>query len=160
MYPGGKADGFAVDKVSFTIPASSMVVIVGENGSGKSNRWFWKCVHCDAEVLHRDSHCLNHLSNVSNCKSAPPEVRARALKKISDKVETDVAPGDDAQSILGGNEGNGKKRKTTNGSIKSFVDQPIGEERQGKLDRKLILLRFNTNYLIPLTSFFLSFALP
>lgn len=37
MYPGAAPNGFAVNKVSFTIRASSMVVIVGENGSGKSS---------------------------------------------------------------------------------------------------------------------------
>jgi ABC-type bacteriocin/lantibiotic exporter with double-glycine peptidase domain len=35
-YPGSKRDRAAISNVSFDIPASSMVVIVGENGSGKS----------------------------------------------------------------------------------------------------------------------------
>lgn len=36
-YPGSKDDQIAVRDVSFSIPASSLVVIVGANGSGKSS---------------------------------------------------------------------------------------------------------------------------
>jgi hypothetical protein len=131
--PGGRPlDNFIVNNFEKTRP---------EHEDGKTYRWYMKCRHCSTEILHRDSRCLNHLAHGNECKSASPEVRGQALKKLSDKVQHDTKPGKSAQSVLwadDGLKGAVKKRKIADSSIASFADRPLEPERQGKLDRKLV----------------------
>lgn len=111
----------------------------GDLKPDNSNRRFYYCTFCDAEILQREITCAQHILSVEKCPDASAEARAWALKEISGKkkVSADVEEVKGPRSSL--EKPAPKKQKTAvDQKVTTFLERELDETTKNSLDVRLL----------------------
>jgi hypothetical protein len=122
----------------------------------KTKRWHMQCNYCPSErppIEHRDTRCMQHISNPQNCPNVPEDIRLEARRLLMQKGGIEVVEPSDDENMSASDRAQKKVKgpggqviAMKKGGMDAFLDRVMSVEEINKANvqmlRQVVCYRF------------------